>query len=176
MKNDIGISIAPWVTLILSLAPVFISGAIWWTHRARLQLDLYNLRFRIYVQTLNFHSELQGWSPSANEKASSSLEDSKELNTALKTFVNEITSAKLLFAEDTEIQKLLKTILEDAFKILGYKRDLAPKLTDPELIISQYEQCFFQPLLQLQKSIIELDKLICPYLEYKQGRFRLLPR
>src|ERR1039458_10049271 len=88
---------------VAALFSALFAGAVWLTHRERLRLDLYNLRFSIYSRTLDLYHPLSGWEATPAEKTSTTSQDSPELEKALRAFPKAIIEAQLLFDDDSGI-------------------------------------------------------------------------
>jgi hypothetical protein len=126
-----------------------------------------------------YHS-LSGWKATQAEKNSTTLQDSPELEKALRAFTKAIIEAQLLFDDDSRIQEQLKQIKDDTFKVVGYRRDIVPHLTDPKEMFTNYQKFFLEPLQRVEHSLHpsssnSLAEKMSKHLKYR-GRFFLLPR
>ncbi len=124
----------PWIALAISVLSVCFTALATWTSREKLRFDLYNRRFDVYGRTLDFYHALLGWEPTQLEKNTTSLQDSPDLRAAQKAFIKASREAQFLFKDDSGIKTQLEQIHKDSIGIIGYKRDMLPKLSGPELI------------------------------------------
>ena len=112
----------------VSVVSACIAGAAWWTSREKLRLDLYNRRFETYSRTLDFYYALSDWTPTELEKASTSLQDSRELSKTQRAFIKASREAQFLFDDGSGIHQLLEQMHKDTVQFIGYRRDIAPRL------------------------------------------------
>jgi len=156
----------PWIALGVSVLSAIFAGCAWWINREKLRLDLYNRRFDIYLKTLDFWYAMSEWSPTQREKDSAGLQDSRELRDCQKAFIKATREAKFLFDDKSGIQMLLEQMHSDAIGIIGYKRDLVPKLGPvPEMIKPSYDQ-FLERQQRLDRAIPMLEEKLAPYLDF----------
>jgi hypothetical protein len=158
-------SLTPWFALAVSVISVSFAGAAAWTSREKLQLDLYNRRFDIYSRTLDLLHILDVWNPTASEKAAHSLQDSPELDKALKAFIKASRESQFLFDDDSGIQNQLEQMHSDAIAIIGYKRDIAPQFSGPELMTEHNK--FQERLNRLHTAIPLLEGGMRKYLNFR---------
>jgi len=92
--------------MLLGLVVAFIAYQRLVTARNKLKLDLYNKRFSIYADTLEFYQELVAGHPSAK---------------ARKKFMISKESSYHLFSNNREIYKLLDRMNSESLKITDYK-------------------------------------------------------
>jgi hypothetical protein len=71
---------------------------------------------------------LSEWNPTQQEKDSTGQQDSKELRAYQKAFIKARREAQFLFDDESGIHKLLEQIHHNAMGVIGYTRDLAPKI------------------------------------------------
>ena len=155
----------PLLAVAVSVAAACFAGAAWWTNREKLRLDLYNRRFDVYSRTLDFYHALLEWIPSGSEKALTSLQDSPELRQTLRAFIKASREARFLFGEDSGVRKRLEQMRDDTMGIIGYQRDLAPKLNSPPDMIAEYEN-FKERWNRIHESIPLLEKEMSKYLNF----------
>ena len=150
--------------LLISVVSLSVAGAAWWTNREKLRLDLYNRRFDIYSHTLDFVHAIELWQPTESEKASASLQDSLEMQRIQKAFVKASREAQFLFDDDSGVQKTLEKVHADTIALIGYKRDLLPKLTGPDVVPAFGELERRQK--QIYDSIPALERGMSKYLDF----------
>ncbi len=156
----------PWVAVAVSVLSAFFAGSAWWVSRETLRLDLYNRRFDIYLKTIDFWHELSDWRPSLEEANSTTLNDSKELRDCQKAFIKASREAQFLFDDESGIQKLLEQMHSDSIGIIGYKRDVVPKLAaQQEMIRTLYDQ-FLERQQRMDRSIFILEEKLARYLDF----------
>jgi hypothetical protein len=157
---------ATWIALAVSILSAIFAGAAWWISREKLRLDLYNRRFDIYLKTLDFWHALSTWNPTQNEKDSTDLQDSRELWDYQRAFIKASREAQFLFEDESGIHKLLECIHSDGMGIIGFKRDLAPKIAGMhEAMQSSYNQ-FLERQQRMDRSIFVLEEKLAPYLDF----------
>jgi hypothetical protein len=154
-----------WIALAVSAVSVCFAGAVWWTSREKLRLDLYNRRFDIYSRTLDFFHALGGWEPTDAERATTSLQDSPALANAQKSFIKASREAQFLFDDASGVQKLLEQVNTDAFWVIGYKRDLPGKSLDPPTVISAFNE-FTERMNRINASIPLLEARMSRCLDF----------
>lgn len=152
------------VALAVSLASACVAYAVWRTNRERLRLDLYNRRFDIYSRTLDFYHALLKWSPSETEKMSTSLRESPELEEVQRAFIKASREAQFLFDGESGVHKRLEQLSADAMVIIGYKRDVAPKLDGPESLPEN--QKFLESWTRVHTAIPLLEQGLSTYLDF----------
>lgn len=157
-------NLVPWFALAISIGSVCFAGAGWWTNREKLRLDLYNRRFDIYNRTLDLLHALEVWNPTASERASHSLQDSPDLDKTLKNFTKASRESQFLFDDDSGIHKQLEQMHSDAIAIIGYKRDLGPSFTGPDLATASLEHQ--KRSNQVLKTPPSLEKAMKKYLNF----------
>ncbi len=150
--------------LAVSLASACVACAVWWTNREKLRLDLYNRRFDIYSRTLDLYHALLKWSPSETEKMSTSLRESSELEQVQRAFIKASREAQFLFDDKSEVYKRLEQLSADAMGIIGYKRDVAPKLNGPELLTES--QKFSERWSRVHAAMPLLEQGLSKYLDF----------
>lgn len=140
------------------------AGAAWWISHEKLRLDLYNRRFDIYSHMLEFYHLLLVWSPTDAEKASHSLQDSPELERAQRVFITASREAQYLFDDASGVHRLLEQMHGDTIAIIGFKRDIGPQFSGPELIAEN--QKFTERLSRVNASVPMLEKGMEKYLDF----------
>ncbi|MGC2285089.1 MAG: hypothetical protein WA542_07570 [Candidatus Acidiferrum sp.] len=155
----------PWIALAVSVVSVCFAGAVWWTSREKLRLDLYNRRFDVYSRTLDFYHALLGWEPTELETAKTSLRDSPELGNTQKAFIKASREAQFLFDDASGIQKQLEQVHTDTIWVIGYKRDLPRNSLDPSTRISAFNE-FTERMNRINASIPLLEEKMSRYLDF----------
>jgi hypothetical protein len=158
-------NVVPWFALAVSAASAFFAGAAWVTNREKVRLDLYNRRFDVYSRTLDFLHALGVWKPTESEKTSTSLEEHPELWKAQSAFIKASREAQFLFADDSGVHKRLEQMHVDTMGIIGYKRDLAPKLNHPPDMIREHKN-FEDRQTRIRESISLLEQEMSEYLDF----------
>jgi len=123
-----------WLALAVSVGSLSFTGLGSWLNREKLRLDLYNRRFDIYSHTLDLLHALESWNPTAAEKGAHSLQDSPDLDKALKAFTKASRESQFLFADHSGIHENLERLHSAAIALIGFKRDAGPNLTGPDLL------------------------------------------
>jgi len=157
-------NLVPWFALAVSIGSLGFAGAGWWINREKLRLDLYNRRFDIYNRTMDLLHALEVWNPTSSEKQAHSLQDSSELEKALKAFTKASRESQFLFDNESGIHKQLEEIHSDAIGIIGYKRDIAPQFGGPELIAE--ESTFQERMKRFYVALPSLEKALKKYLNF----------
>jgi hypothetical protein len=150
--------------LAVSLASACVACAVWWTNREKLRLDLYNRRFDIYNRTLDFYHALLKWNPSEMEMMSTSLRESPELEKMQSAFIKASREAQFLFDDNSRVHKRLEQLNADAMGIIGYKRDVAPKLNGPDLLTEN--QKFSERWNRIHAAMPLLEQGLSKYLDF----------
>jgi hypothetical protein len=151
-------------TVVISGVAACVALAAWRTSREKLRLDLYNRRFDIYSRTLDLLHILETWNPSEREKNSASLEHSAELVKAQQAFVKASREAQFLFDDASRIHKLLERMHADVIAVIGFKRDIGPKLRGAELVAEN--QKFIERLNRVNAAAPLLEKGMKKYLDF----------
>lgn len=97
--------IIKFVPLMISLIALAFTGAGWWINREKLRLDLYNRRFEIYCRVLDLLFAFENWNPTGAETTACSLQDSPELDRALKAFTKAYRESQFLFDEKSGVHR-----------------------------------------------------------------------
>lgn len=153
------------IALAVSVASVCLAGAVWWTNREKLRLDLYNRRFDVYSRTLDFYHALLEWKPTEREKSETSLRDSPELRTAQRAFIKASREARFLFDAASEIQNQLEQVHSDSIAIIGYLRDFLPKLIGGPMFVTENKKCD-ECWNRIHSAIPALEQKLSLYLDF----------
>jgi len=135
--------------MLLGLTVAYIAYQRLVTARNKLKLDLYNKRFSIYTDTLNFRQELIKNPP--GEKAQ-------------KKFVYSKESSYHLFSGNREIYKLLDRIHAESLKVTGYITPDAELGDIPEGGIEMTQESM-DALLWIDQQIPVLRNMMGKYLD-----------
>jgi hypothetical protein len=150
--------------VVISVVSACVAFAAWRTSREKLRLDLYNRRFDIYSRTLDLLHILETWNPSEREENSVSLEHSPELVKAQQAFVKASREAQFLFDDASGIHKLLEQMHADVIAVIGFKRDIGPKMRGAELVVEN--QKFTERLSRIYAVAPLLEKGMKKYLDF----------
>jgi hypothetical protein len=146
----------------------FVGGVAWlqWrTAMEKLRLDLYDRRFAVYANALDFMQALYSWV---------SVEESLKL-TLRQSFVRSTREARFLFADDARIFALLDQFNTRSFHVTGYRDHMARYAQSmPEETLQAYKQNS-ESLLWIGESIGRLETLLMPYLAFGQQSPLLSP-
>lgn len=118
------------------------------TNRNKLKLDLYNKRFSIYSDTLNFNHEL-------NEENGSTTE-------MLRKFIDSKEASKFLFSDDPSIYDLLNKIHKESFKVNGYKKISNYPASENKSFDNMHDALIF-----INNNIPVLQEKLQKYLSFK---------
>jgi|HubBroStandDraft_1064217.scaffolds.fasta_scaffold22041_3 hypothetical protein len=151
--------------VVISVVSACLAFAAWRTSREKLRLDLYNRRFDIYSRTLDLLHALENWHPSELEKNSTSLQQSPELEQAQRAFVKASREAQFLFDDASGIPKLLEQMHADVIAMIGFKRDIVPKLRGEAFIAEN--QKFTERLSRVYAVAPLLEKGMKKYLDFR---------
>ena len=93
-------------------------------------------------------------------------------------FIKSTREAQFLF-DDSELQAQLSQIKDDTFKIIGYRRDIAPQLTVLKEVFPKHQKLLLEPLQRIEASLDpssndSLEQKMSKYLTYQKRFF--LPR
>jgi hypothetical protein len=159
-------NLVPWFALAVSIVSLCFVGLTGWISREKLRLDLYNRRFDVYSRTLDLLHELDGWRPTEMEKTSTSLQESPQLEKALRAFIKASREARFLFDDDSGVQKQLEQINADTFAIIGFKRDIAPNphYGGPDFLLPYND--FLKRLERVHASVTPLEEAMSKYLNF----------
>jgi hypothetical protein len=155
----------PWFALAVSVVSASFASAAWWTNREKLRLDLYNRRFDVYSRTLDFYHALLEWKPTELEKTETSLQDSQALKTTQRNFIKAGREAGFLFDDASGIQKQLEQMHADSIGIIGFRRDLIPKLIGKPEFASENKKCD-ECWKRLHDAIPSLEQKMSLYLDF----------
>lgn len=143
---------------MISIGAVAIALSQYFIAKHKLRLDLYNRRFRIYELTNAVYQNLSGTKESL---------DSPEHQILMREFIRSIRESQFLFKKSSKIYPILEAILEDAFKVSGFK-DIARDLSsDPQTYIAEFNTSQ-STYLNLNNKILELENALTPYLNFQK--------
>lgn len=116
-------------------------------NKRRLNLDLYNKRFLVYIDTLRFYQAL------AEEEVSQETH---------RDFIASKEASRFLFSKDPSIFELLNLMHTESFKIIGFKRH-GKELSETSFINSfnDSQEVFFW----FDGQLAELKRKMSPYLD-----------
>lgn len=113
----------------------FIARQQWVTNDKKLKLDLYNKRFEVYSDTIDFYQET----------ISGEVEVSKDVH---RQFIKSKNASKYLFSKDPSIYDTLDEMHEKSFKIKGFRKawgnfqtDAKPDVKSTEAFQSDLRWC-----------------------------------
>jgi hypothetical protein len=152
------------VAVVISVVSACVAFAAWRTSREKLRLDLYNRRFDIYSRALDLLHILETWQPSEQEKNSTSLQQSPDLEKAQRAFTKASREAQFLFDDASGVHKLLEQMHADVIAVIGFKRDIGPKMRGAELAVEN--QKFTERLSRIYGAAPLLEKGMKKYLDF----------
>ena len=149
-------------TVIIAVYVAFIGTFQWITAREKLRLDLYNRRFDVYLNALDFMQALMMWN---------AIRQEERLQKRV-IFIRATRESRFLFADDARILRLLEEFHVRSFKVTGYDEDLKQYMTVmPKETIAAYHEK--QSNLEwIMESIGQLETLLTPYLAFRQRAVR----
>ena len=149
-------------TVIIAVYVAFIGTFQWITAREKLRLDLYNRRFDVYLNALDFMQSLMMWNDIPQE----------ERVPKRVRFIRATRESRFLFADDPRILHLLEEFNVRSFKVTGYDEYLKQYMTVmPKETIAAYNER--QSNLEwIIESIGQLETLLTPYLAFRQRAIR----
>ena len=150
-------------TVIIAVYVAFIGTFQWITAEEKLRLDLYNRRFDVYLNALDFMQALMMWNAI---RARGKTPEESNLHTGA------MWESRFLFADDARILRLLEEFHVRSFKVTGYDEDLKQYMTVmPKETIAAYHEK--QSNLEwIMESIGQLETLLTPYLAFRQRAVR----
>jgi len=159
-------ALLPWLAFAVSLASLLVAAGAFWTSREKLRLDLYNRRFEIYGQVLDYVHALDDWNPTDAERASRSLQDFTDLKRTQRAFIKATREAQFLFKDESGVHKLLEQMHADSFGIIGHRRDIAPNLGTAGSDALPLCKEFDKKVERFHVSIGALEQAISKYLDF----------
>jgi hypothetical protein len=102
--------------------------------------------------------------PTDSEKASTSLRESPELEKAQRAFTIVSREAQFLFDDASGVHKVLELMHGDTIAVIGFKRDIGPKLGPPE-VIAENQKCD-QRQQRIRDSVLLPEKGMKKYLDF----------
>jgi hypothetical protein len=163
-------NVVPWAALAVSSFSALFSGAVYWTHRERLKLDLYRLRFGVYSRASDLCQALQEWSPTKGpERLLATYQESPRFSNAMNELSNKATAEAQFLFEDKAIKELLEKIEKDASTINQWMRKIRPRQTDDEKAIG--DKAIDESWERIVESMLLLKDKMGQYLTYKAPFF-----
>jgi hypothetical protein len=140
-------------TTIVAFYVAGISRRQWFTNREKLRLDLYDRRFKIYVQVMEFHKALVVWDGS---------EEQKKL---VDPFIQASREAKFLFPEKSGVFSFLTEFSKHAFFITNFDKLKDLSSMDQKLFSKHFEKRVDSVNWILQ-SMEPLEQKLGPFLNF----------
>jgi hypothetical protein len=157
----------PIATILASLVVVGVTGYFAWHQREiareqsriareKLRLDLYDRRFEIFTRIFDFYSAMISWKGTAEQEE------------ARTKFFRAYQESGFLFTEESGIPALLKSLNDDAAKVIGFKEHGAELKSDPAFLIDQFSKTTDIQLRVFEEGLAKLRAAIHPYLDFSK--------
>jgi hypothetical protein len=149
--------VTPSITALIALAVGVVAYQQWRIARDKLRFDIYQRRFTIFSNTLDFYSKVVfgDWK-----------DDTSESTLTHVRFFTSLHEAAFLFDPKDGVFTILNQLSLKAFHIIQMKKGiLTSEMIGPELFLKEYEQ-FTEELAWLDKNIPLLTERIAPYLNF----------
>ncbi|HTO62537.1 MAG TPA: hypothetical protein VMM15_14910, partial [Bradyrhizobium sp.] len=125
-------TLAAIIAATVSTVAVCVTGYFAWHQReltkAKLRLDLYDRRFKIFTSIFDFYEAMIAWRGTAEQV---------ETRTH---FFRAYQEAGFLFSKDSGIQDLLKLLNDEGAKVIGFKEHHDSYKSDTALYIQQFKE------------------------------------
>jgi hypothetical protein len=156
-----------WIAIGVSGLSLLFAALAWWINREKLRLDLYNRRFDICKEALQYYFFVtRALRPTKEEMMKGWSENSEKLREAREGFVRTNVESQFLFGADSDISKLLKQFADDAFGLVEFREVLAPQIRNqPEAFIIEYNK-YLGRLKRLDDSLSALVNAASVYLNF----------
>jgi len=152
--------VAGFASLLKDYLPIFITAVVafigWKQHRIereKVRLSLYEKRYAIYEVTVAFAASAM------NQQANYALQQD--------AFMAKYREAQFLFRSEDGIYELLETIRHDALFSSAWSEDVLRNSRSPEEF-AEIAPKIAQRRNGLAAHVVELEKRIAPYLEFKR--------
>lgn len=122
----------------------------------KLRPDLYDRRFEIFSSIFDFYEAMIGWQGTSEQKE------------ARKRFFQAYQESGFLFTEQSGIHALLKSLNDDAAKVIGYKENRDSYKSDPALSLEQFNQATHIQLRVFEDGLAKLRAAMHPYLDFSK--------
>ena len=147
-------------TAVIGAIAAHIAYQQWLTNRNKLRLDLYNKRFDVYSNTLNFCQSL------------SKLEEgqpSTEFQEQHFAFIRSYREARFLFSKESEIHSNLKKIGEGAFAIICfYKNAEEARKSGLRDILLQMNEKRSVAQFEIENLIEKIEEAMSEYMNFHE--------
>lgn len=149
------------LTLSVSASLAYFAYQQWKTARSKVRLDLYNRRFEVYSAAWDYHVILSFWQ-GPNQGAAA---DHVKQRAAAERFFKAKAEARFLFAEGSNVSKVLEELAKEASGVRGYVE--YSRLSDPPeerlRLLNEHDDRVLATIPALMK---QLQRNMGPYLNF----------
>ena len=122
----------------------------------KLRLDLYDRRFEIFDSIFDFYDAMISWSGTIEQKQ------------ARQRFFRAYQESGFLFTQESGIPDLLKSLNEDANKVIGYKEHRDSYKSDPAFSLEQFNEATRIQIQVFDEGLTKLRAAMFPYLDFSK--------
>ena len=122
----------------------------------KLRLDLYDRRFEIFSSIFDFYEAMISW------------EGTPEQKEARKRFFRAYQESGFLFTKESGIPDLLKSLNDDAMKVIGYKENRESYKSDPAFSLKQFNQATHIQINVFDEGLSKLRAAMFQYLDFSK--------
>ena len=158
LKNAEGVA-----TVVIAVYVASVGTLQWFIAHEKLRLDLYDRRFDVYVNSVQYMQTVMDWK---------SLDPETRIADR-RAFIRSVRESRFLFADDERVFKLLEEFNLCSFKVTGFiEQDHSA-----EVLYSHdaFKLRFAEHNSQLQwvtNAPIRLEELLLPYLAFRHREFK----
>lgn len=120
----------------------------------KLRLDLYDRRFEIFDSIFDFYDAMISWEGTLEQKE------------ARKRFFRAYQESGFLFTKESGIPDLLKSLNDDAMKVIGYKEHRDSYKSDPALSLQLFKEATEIQTHVFDVGLIKLRVAMFQYLDF----------
>lgn len=120
----------------------------------KLRLDLYDRRFEIFDSIFDFYDAMVSWKATPEQKG------------ARKRFFRAYQEAGFLFTKESGIPDLLKSLNDDAMKVIGYKEHRDSYKADPALSLQLFNEATEIQTRVFDEGLTKLRAAMFQYLDF----------
>lgn len=151
----IAASVAGTIAVIFSKAQRDIAFQQKEIAKEKLRLDLFDKRYKIYANLFEYYNAILSWSGTDEDQAIS------------RRFFLSTKEANFLFG--SEVQTILKEILDAGMKVKGFKENKKEYKHDQEFFMKEFNQTNNILTTQFDELLTELTKVCQPYIGFQNS-------
>lgn len=157
----------PTATIMAALVAVLVTGYFGWHQRKiakrqaeiaseKLRLDLYNRRFEVFSSIFDFYEAMISW------------DGRPEHLKARSKFFRAYQESAFLFAKESGIEQLLKSLNDSGAKVIGFKENSGSLKVDPRFYIEKFNEMNDIQITVFDVGLAKFREAIYPYLHFSK--------